>query len=308
MDNQITNPKTTEVLNCAKVLLESNNPQGARALLDTIPENERTGEWYYLLGKTESVPLQTPTVNANVNLSFAKKQKETKPKKPKKQLSQKEQDKIGKAIAIPICVIFAILMIVPIIYFASIAPPSGSSGYISDEKKAEISEMGKAQIEAYKSQHQKTCYRFTYYDLTAVNLNYAINAARRYGHNIDDDVADFILSPEPIRLMFFYDTEEYSSHRSCGLFYSALQIDKLNQLIFGELWNSNVSLASLKNGIHTINEVLFYIEKIKVLSEFYPDTSLKFVLAQEDELRVTLEWAKYTMAAYYPQDYYSLYN
>lgn len=308
MDNQITNPKTTEVINCAKVLLDSNNPQGARALLDTIPENERTGEWYYLLGKTESVPPQTPTVNANVNLSFAKKQKETKPKKPKKQLSQKEQDKIGKAIAIPICVIFAILMIVPIIYFASIAPPSGSSGYISDEKKAEISEMGKAQIEAYKSQHQKTCYRFTYYDLTAVNLNYAINAARRYGHNIDDDVADFILSPEPIRLMFFYDTEEYSSHSSCGLFYSALQIDKLNQLIFGELWNSNVSLASLKNGIHTINEVLFYIEKIKVLSEFYPDTSLKLVLAQEDELRVTLEWAKYTMAAYYPQDYYSLYN
>ena len=144
--------------------------------------------------------------------------------------------------------------------------------------------------------------------MTAVNLNYAINAARRYGHNIDDDIAEFILNPEPIKLMFFDDTEKYSSHRGCGSFYSALQIDKLNQLIFGELWNSNVSLASLKNGIHTINEVLFYIEKIKVLSEFYPDTSLKFVLAQEDELRVTLEWAKYTMAAYYPQDYYSLYN
>lgn len=315
MDNQITNPKTTEVINCAKVLLDSNNPQGARALLDTIPENERTGEWYYLLGKTESVPTQTPTVNANVNLSFNKKPKVVKPKKAKRQLTPHEKAVINKRIniiAIIVAVCFAIFGIVDIIYIffpqPHVSPPSGSSGYISDEKKAEISEMGKAKIEAYKSQHQKTCYRFTYYDLTTVNLNYAINAARRYGHNIDDDVADFILSPEPIRLMFFYDTEEYSSHSSCGLFYSALQIDKLNQLIFGELWNSNVSLASLKNGIHTINEVLFYIEKIKVLSEFYPDTSLKFVLAQEDELRVTLEWAKYTMAAYYPQDYYSLYN
>ena len=273
MDNQITNPKTTEVLNCAKVLLDSNNPQGARALLDTIPENERTGEWYYLLGKTESLPPQTPTVNANVNLSFNKKPKEVKPKKPpeRKTSSSTIQREIKdlKKVLFPIFLVFLVAIVAFSIFVKK----------LEKEREERINLVRASAIhecEQFYEQYKKNPYVFQYIELDEYKLDAAIKSAQKYGHSITS-------------------FKKYQLQRG----YTQLKIDNINRMF--------KYLPQRAEGYYPerseLENVIAYIDFLEVLQPFYNGSELNQLIAQRQNMETTLEWAEAAVKASYPELY-----
>ena len=273
MDNQITNPKTTEVLNCAKVLLESNNPQGARALLDTIPENERTGEWYYLLGKTESVPTQTPTVNANVNLSFNKKPKEVKPKKPpeRKTSSSTIQREIKdlKKVLFPIFIVF---LIVVVAFYISVQKQEKER----EERINRVRTSATHECEQYCTEYKKNPYTFQYIELSDYKLDAAIQAAQKYGHSVSS-------------------FEKYKLERG----YTQLKFDEINRM-FNYLPKGAKGDYPERSQLKT---VMAYIDFLKVLQPFYDGPELNQLISQREKMETTLAWAESAVRASYPELY-----
>lgn len=81
-----------ETLRCAKLLIDNKNFDGAKALLDSVPEESRNNDWYYFFGmvSANSVPAsqtasESPTtINAAIKLRFNREKKPEKLKKPRK--------------------------------------------------------------------------------------------------------------------------------------------------------------------------------------------------------------------------------